>query len=44
MQSELRRLRSRTAAEAGESSYLGFLLEKSGQDLDYVRSLENKIT
>jgi len=44
VQSELKRLQSRSAAEAGEQSYLGFLLEKSGQELDYVRSLENKIT
>jgi len=43
MQSELLRLRRRTAAEVGEKSYLGYLLDKSPQELEYVRSLELKI-
>lgn len=41
--SELERLRTRTAAEAGEKGYLGFLLNVNETKLDYIRSLEAQI-
>ncbi|KAJ9123723.1 hypothetical protein QFC24_003497 [Naganishia onofrii] len=40
---EAKRLRARLAALGGEQDYLGFLLQKEGSDLDYVRTIEEQL-
>ncbi|GHJ86044.1 hypothetical protein NliqN6_2446 [Naganishia liquefaciens] len=40
---EAKRLHAQLAAIGGEKDYLGFLLQREGSDLDYVRSLEEQL-
>lgn len=40
---EAKRLHAQLAAIGGERDYLGFLLQREGSDLDYVRSLEEQL-
>ncbi|KAJ9090921.1 hypothetical protein QFC19_009347 [Naganishia cerealis] len=40
---EAKRLHARLAALGGEQDYLGFLLQREGSDLDYVRTLEEQL-
>lgn len=43
LQSELRRLKARLAAQAGEEDLMNFILNRSDVDVDYIQDLRTRL-
>ena len=43
LQSELRRLKARLAAQAGDEDLMNFILNQSDVDVDYVQDLRTRL-
>jgi len=43
LQSELRRLKARLAAQAGDEDFMNFILNQSDVDVDYIQDLRTRL-
>ena len=43
LQSELRRLKARLAAQAGDEDLMNFILNRSDVDVDYIQDLRTRL-